>query len=316
MGNRSTPLRHAQGGCGKFRIKRKPSDMRVSDYVLKSVGFVVELTQVDSGEEYYDPFGTGFFISIPSTENGYFLCFVTAKHVIQPLINRKIGILVNGKDGNVIVLPTMDNGVWYNKKDPSADVAVIICNQDPSIDIIPISIVDFIQRPELQSRKIGIGDEVYMTGLFAPIPWQQRHMPIVRHGNIAMIPDEPIQLDEGYSDVYLIEARSIGGVSGSPVFVRETIKLAGERDAIGSGNPGELHGLGRTYLLGLMHGHWDIKESDKNNPAPNTFHGINMGIAVVVPADKILDIINRPELMARRNEAEERSRQERMPKPD
>lgn len=54
-----------------------------------------------------------------------------------------------------------------------------------------------------------------------------------------MIPSELIHTDKlGDIEVYLIEARSIGGVSGSPVFVRESFPRAGKH-----------------YLLGLMHGH-------------------------------------------------------------
>ncbi len=80
----------------------------------------------------------------------------------------------------------------------------------------------------------------------------------------------------------------------------------------------ELLGLGRFYLLGLVHEHWDIKESDINNPFASTDspHGVNMGIAVIVPADKIIDIINGPKLEALRKGLEEKVRQARAPKPD
>jgi hypothetical protein len=48
-------------------------------------------------------------------------------------------------------------------------------------------------------------------------------MPIGRHGSLAMMPSEPIQTDLGFADVYLIKARSMGGISGSPVFVRPSV---------------------------------------------------------------------------------------------
>ena len=191
----------------------------------------------------------------------------------------------------------------------------MIDNNEPLLDIVSIPLDLLIKQDELKSPKIGIGDEVFITGLFTYAPGRQRNMPILRHGNIAMIPGEQIETDDGYADVYLIEVRSIGGLSGSPVFVRETIKLSGERDA---GDPGELHGLGRTYLLGLVHGHWDINESEINNPnAPHDpRRGVNLGIAIVVPADKIIEIINRPELKARRAEEEECVRQAGLLTPD
>jgi hypothetical protein len=132
-----------------------------------------------------------------------------------------------------------------------------------------------------------------------------------------MIPEEPVQLADGFADVYLIEARSIGGLSGSPVFIRRTIAIAGQVKE--SGESGQLHGLGGTmYLLGLMHGHWDIKESEINKPSASSYsqHGVNMGIAIVIPADKIIETISHPELKALREASEAVFRQSRMPTPD
>ena len=43
-------------------------------------------------------------------------------------------------------------------------------------------------------------------------------MPILRMGNLAAYPQERVQVEGVEMDAYLIEARSIGGLSGSPVF--------------------------------------------------------------------------------------------------
>jgi len=108
----------------------------------------------------------------------------------------------------------------------------------------------------------------------------------------------------GFADVYLIEARSIGGLSGCPVFVRPTLNLSmGEPKP----RPGikNFFGVGHgATLLGLMHGHWEIRESDLNKVFITHVgqHGVNLGIGIVVPAYKILDIINRPELQQMRQE--------------
>ena len=49
-------------------------------------------------------------------------------------------------------------------------------------------------------------------------------MPIVRQGCLAMMLSEQIQTDlEGFADIYLIEARFIGGISGSPVFAPPSV---------------------------------------------------------------------------------------------
>jgi hypothetical protein len=150
--------------------------------------------------------------------------------------------------------------------------------------------------------QIGIGDEIFATGLFTPAPGKSRNEPIVRHGNIAMMPQEQIQTELGYADVYLVEARSIGGLSGCPVFVRPTVRLPQPTADCHTKNVFAV-GHGAT-LLGLMHGHWDIKESDLNKVfiSHDRKHGVNLGIGVVVPAHKILETLNRPELVAMRDE--------------
>jgi hypothetical protein len=67
---------------------------------------------------------------------------------------------------------------------------------------------------------IGIGDAVFITGLFSHHPGKARNLRVIRVGNIAAMPDEPVKTQRGEMEAYLIEARSLGGLSGSPVFVR------------------------------------------------------------------------------------------------
>jgi hypothetical protein len=56
-------------------------------------------------------------------------------------------------------------------------------------------------------------------------------------------------------------------------------------------------GVGHTYLLGLMHGHWDINESDLNKASfPHHRKGVNLGIGIVVPAIKLLETLRQAEL--------------------
>jgi hypothetical protein len=119
--------------------------------------------------------------------------------------------------------------------DPTVDVAVLPCNIEPEMDVLSISTKHFWSPSANGDQKIGIGDEVFFPGLFTYAPGHRRNIPILRHGNLAMLPDEPIQVDSGFAEVYLIEARSIGGISGSPVFVRPTMSLD-ESTVFGKGN--------------------------------------------------------------------------------
>jgi hypothetical protein len=103
-------------------------------------------------------------------------------------------------------------------------------------------------------------------------------------------------------DGFLIEARSIGGLSGSPVFV--SIQ-------------GEIIGRRRFYLLGLMHGHFDIPDLNTDTVVDSgAGNGINAGIGVVVPVKHIIETLNHPDLVSRRKEAAMRLRQRDGATPD
>lgn len=290
---------------GRIRIKRSLSDMRVPDYVLKSVGFVTEWIEDPSGEVYH-PEATGFIVNIPSKVNpasNYFV-FVTAKHVAVRMRERLTVFTVNQRGGGVTTLDNTDDK-WHLHPDESVDVAVMAFTPTPNLDFKSVPIEMFLDRALMEQKQIGIGDEVYLPGLFEYASNDKRNMPLLRHGNIAMIPEEPIQVESGFAEVYLIEARSIGGISGSPVFVRGTTILKNKTGQALLGLSGE------NYFLGLVHGHWDIRESQINEPGfeHDRQRGVNLGIAVVVPAHKILEVINHPGLVKMRADADLRLKQ-------
>jgi hypothetical protein len=302
----------------RFSVKRSSTAMRVPDNILKSVGFVTEHTEYEIGKDSYDPEGTGFFVVVPSKvipSNGFHY-FVTAKHVFTPLIERRLALTVNKKGGGITRLQI--GNLWYVHEDESVDIAITPFNINSEMDIVSTPIDMFLSRAVMEYRQVGVGDEVYIPGLFTlynPGEDPKRNIPLMRHGNIAMLPDHPIQTGSGFAEVYLIEARSIGGISGSPVFARQTLNISG-RDK--EGKEQMLHGLSNEfYLLGLMHGHWDVDERDINSPKPKLPQsGVNMGIGIVVPAHKILEVLNDTELVRQREECDEELRQSIPPKPD
>jgi len=145
----------------------------------------------------------------------------------------------------------------------------------------------------------GVGDEVYIAGLFGFATGTRSNSPILRVGNLAMIPSDRVETRGRYGamEAYLIEARSLGGLSGAPVFVRETVSLeepTGPYDRFDQHRP-QFHASGRFYILGIAQGHWDIPASELNNCYPQTAgrsEGINIGIAIVTPARKIKDVLD------------------------
>ena len=291
---------------GHFRVEREydPS-VRVPDIMLNCVGFVGEVTHRDtSGADEGDLHATGFFVSIPIGENGgppSLVYFVTAKHVAKDLANRELYFLVNKMGGGVTTISTLSDRWYTHPTDPTADVAVVQVADPRNADIRAVNIKSLGTPEMLRMMGIGVGDDVFAVGLFTPVAGSARNEAIVRYGNVAMMPQEQIQTELGYADVYLIEARSIGGLSGCPVFVRPTATLP----LAESPNPyiKKILAIGiGSVLLGVMHGHWDIKESEMNKAyfGHDRKHGVNLGIAIVVPAQKILETINQPELIEMR----------------
>jgi hypothetical protein len=79
-------------------------------------------------------------------------------------------------------------------------------------------------------------------------------------------------------------------------------------------------GSNRMYLLGLIHGHWDIKEKagdaiviDEASADEGT---INMGMAIVIPFYKITEVLGHPHLKAERAKFLEQRREQNLPTPD
>jgi hypothetical protein len=126
-------------------------------------------------------------------------------------------------------------------------------------------------------------------------------LPLVRSGNIAMMPSDKLPIKHfGEMEAYLAEGRSIGGLSGSPAFVRNTVQLP----INSSKGRGHLSGLGSVHLLGLIHGHWDLPISFSES---EQYEAVNMGVSIIVPAKKILETLYHPTLVALRDEHESKN---------
>lgn len=51
----------------------------------------------------------------------------------------------------------------------------------------------FLTEEIINEKKIGTGDEIYITGLFHKVTGKKRNLPIVRMGSVAMMENEPIE---------------------------------------------------------------------------------------------------------------------------
>ena len=281
--------------------------MRVPDEVRQCVLYLGLPAHTPDGTERMRPIGTAFFVNVPSEalQDWSYTYVVTAKHVAEALQGQLFLIRLNTKGGGSIFLRCLpDIRWWSHPRDDSVDVALFPWAPPPTIEHKRVPLSMFLTDEIIRSKSIGAGDEVFITGLFIHLAGSQRNLPIVRMGSIAMMPNEPVPARDGPTDAYLIEARSIGGLSGSPAFVRETAPF----------------GTGAFYLLGLMHGHWDIPVEEMGDFAfadqTDERARVNMGIAIVVPAKKILEVLNHPDLVEGRARSDEQRRKELQPRLD
>jgi hypothetical protein len=289
--------------------------MRVPDDLLKCVVFVGRTVADASGARRPRYEGTAFFVGMPSERvpEVMFTYLVTAAHVAD-MVEADFWIRQNRGDQGAVMVRPGDGDRWtYHPNGKVVDVAVMSWPMPADMDHVALPTEMMLGNPQAFVKSgIGVGDEVFLMGVFPTAYGVSRNTPIVRKGNIAMLPEDKVRTKMGDMDAYIIEAHSLGGISGSPIFARETIALAG-RIAY---NHGEDEPVQRTmqtagtfYLLGLMHGHWQLDPADVDSPywrTPTTGQPVfHIGLSVVVPAVKILETLNHPELVSHRKQAEE-----------
>lgn len=246
--------------------------------------------------------GTGFFIGEKYEEEGIekfkWIDFVTAKHIVMEARKEArvlaLGIRINAKSGNTVDIDIPDEAWFFHPIDESVDAVIAYISGISGLDIKVLPTEMVMNSKIIRNYDIGIGDEVCITGLFYKHYGSKRNLPIVRTGNIAMMPLEPVKTRSGSAEAYLVELRSIGGLSGSPVFVH-TERVKGSKHE---------HTLS---WMGLMRGHWEIDEDSINMLDSTSEQQLNVGIGVVVPAYKIMEI-SKQESVMRIKEMEEKKR--------
>jgi len=266
--------------------------MYVDDMIQQCVLFLGNKDERTGG---FIPRATAFVISIMDRDIG-FRYVVTAEHNIACFRQRNWDMyfrsnLVNGG----VREDSWANSHWYFHPNPgSTDVAVTPIDFLPEEEYKQIVLRTpppnrgiIATKQIMQENRIGLGDEIFIVGLFKSHYGRQKNVPIIRVGNLAMIKGEPVRTDYcGYTEAHLVEARSIGGLSGSPVFIHTPV-------------PHELN-VTQFRLLGLMHGHFDIQNLNEDTVVDleaEATGGINTGIGVVIPVEKIMETLDQPELV-------------------
>ena len=312
MENRRGPRAVVRWTLGPERKVRLPGaegfSMRLSSDARKCVVFL-GYPDHTSGDNGITCEGTGFLLRY---DGGCYL--VTARHVAHLL----------GKTGSVARINTLDGGSknvdgdivrWFFHPDPSVDVAVTPFTIPPQwgFDFRYISESLLLTAEQMNTDNLDVGDLCYTVGLFRVLVGKQRNLPVVHTGNLARLAgEEKIPLKDEYSpagvqmvDGYLVEAQTLSGLSGAPVFLRPTLKMS-QPATDEQGQETILHLIAskdQIYLLGLWQAAWEAPAGEVITVDRGKSLTVPVGMGVVVPASKIVEILELEELKRFRQQA-------------
>jgi hypothetical protein len=270
---------------------------RLRDEILDCVVYLYRsYHEADEGIEIG---GSGFALGIPC-ENlpppAAHIYAVTNKHVIE---NGAIHIRLNMREGKKVLMHAQTSD-WVIS--PTDDLAIVPLVPTPAgVSTKPLPIDCLITKEMVTQYGIGIGDEVAMLGRFINREGYQKNVPTARFGHIAQMPDAPIETDTGIiqEEAFLCEVHSIGGYSGSPVLIipNPTYTRAGES------LPSD-----RGLLLGVDFCHlpdWQNAYDDRNQKLSHIKVPLNSGMAGVIPAWRLRDLLMSKIPCEQRKKAEE-----------
>jgi hypothetical protein len=281
-----------------------------------------------------NPGGTGFIMHYQGTPAqkapGTHIYGVTNWHVACRGCST---IRLNTKDGGTDVIE-LDPSDWHFMPG-KYDVAVVPLSLDEKVhDVSSISSHQFAKAPERNAGYgIGVGDDVFMIGLFVDHGGVTTNVPSARFGNVSMLPNAKAtikQPTEHNGESFVVDMHSRTGFSGSPVYAYRTFGsdfsdtrgvrfddlhidqlqsmslLGNRRNPLGGRLTGYIHAQQMFQLLGIHWGQfpekWELRdkstlgESRKDLIVEGGYVEGMSGMTCVIPAWNIIEVLNMPEL--------------------
>jgi hypothetical protein len=285
--------------------------LNIPPEVTKVVAFVY-VPSGDGGAR--QPAGTCFLVGVPSPANPIrsWVYAVTNQHVLIDERTRtwfpNIWLRLNTRAGGSEFVPIALQAFPFGKNlfpshEPGVDLALIqIGPLDPSrfdLMLLPTAII----TTAADQTKVSPGTDLFFSGMFSEYLGSTKMEPIVRFGRVAMLPQEKVNFYGVTEDLMLAEVFSFGGNSGSPVFYYEGMERENGNAIVFGAPTMKLAGVMQGFFLGNEHPIGSAAAS--GGAAVQTPQGAipvfppNSGIAAVIPAQKILDILDYPELKMR-----------------
>ncbi|MEZ5933323.1 MAG: serine protease [Alphaproteobacteria bacterium] len=295
-------LRTGSGGC-LFPVWEPRGMPRINDQFLECVFYLYPSREAaEIGEQIG---GTGFVAGVPSDvhEGVIYGYAVTNRHVAVD--DGASCIRVNRCDGSVEVLE-FDPAEWLVH--PSGDDLAVIPLGGMVPGIHDVRLFDtswFVTEESSNKLDIGPGDDVFMVGRFVHHDGKKRNQPSVRFGNISMNASLIRQSRRGFEQLsYGVEMRSMGGYSGSPVFVckspwdmnRPTVTVAPNRV--------KFLGVNWGYITDKLEVDEEVIRDNQASQSEirrrKQYVKANTGMNGVIPAWKVKELLDMPMLSEQR----------------
>jgi hypothetical protein len=250
---------------------------------------------------------------------------ISAQHLLWPQRRKNpqkppdtpIVVRLNTKAGTSRVIPAPPKD-WIYPTDPTIDVCAFRFSEmmhdasdELEVNSINLQTMAIGSHPLHSAEAVGLclGDEMFICGAFVGRVGYRKNIPVVRIANVAAMPEEPIDFASPKQPAYLIETRSLGGTSGSPVFLnlqdhRVMRRVHGYRIGMTQSTPDTHEQRNTTHLilpyllLGMFiyfHGGnfpQDFVAEDDSEIHPLKDVDFNAGIGITLPVSVITDLLN------------------------
>jgi hypothetical protein len=256
---REPVLRHTAGGH-PYTAWKPTNVPRIHDELLDCVVYLYRTrAEAERGES---AGGSGFFCAYTSqvVPSAYFIFSVSNKHVVADAGASVIRINKHG--GGVDIFELEPDQWFFTAQNDLAIVPIALDLEIHRVKALPLD--DCLTKSAVESYDIGPGDEVFMIGRFIKHDGRLTNTPSVRFGNLSMMVDQIDHPTYGTQESFAVETRSMGGYSGSPVFVYPS-PWNMNRGNIQIGNT-------KVFLLGIDWGH--IVDHQEVRVCPERSYGI------------------------------------------
>jgi hypothetical protein len=326
---------HSMRGVAQTHLARVGMPL-IPQNVVNGV-FYLYRSKADA-EDSKNPGGTGFVVHYNATRH------MLSPHVFYGITNWHVAckrgfstIRLNTRDGktDIIELGPED---WHFSPGKH-DVAIVPLSLDDDLhDVTSVSASLFAEKLGTPyTPSIGVGDDVFMIGLFIDHEGATTNVPSARFGHISMLPNKKatIKQSTGFKgESFVVDMHSRTGFSGSPVYVYRTfgsdltehgghrfsdLQLDNESNLLDrlQGNrsvsiSGKLRTRTLFKLLGIHWGQfpekWELHDAEKIEEAKcsdlivegSYVEGMS-GMTCVIPAWDIMEVLDMPELKSPRD---------------